>query len=162
MRQRILHPFRPSPGECRLLIAGVLLGGLGAVLAFVVVSQVADRGDLLRGWSLSDAWCAASGAIGGILSFYIGRRWLGRSGAVGAIRALCAVVWIGCLTALIAGTLILPGYGTMFGPMLFGTVILARPALFLAWSCGLILSHLLVREWRMERLRFAERAANWH
>ena len=70
---------------------------------------------------------------------------------MGTVRALAGIVVVSCLAALVTGTLILPGYGTMFGPMLMVLNILDHPALALGWFYALILAHMLIREYRSER-----------
>ena len=161
MRKRLLHPFRPSPGEARLLTAGALTGAIGALTAFVAVTQFQARGDLLRVWSGSDIWCAFAGACGAIQGLYMWRRWLGQPGAVGALRAVAGLSLALLTGAVIAGTLILPVYGTMFGPVLAGVTILSHPMLTLGWICGLVLMHLTTRDWRIERQRLMQRMEAW-
>ena len=161
MRERVLHPFRPSSGERSLLIAAALTAIVGAGLAKAVVAQIHDT-SLLDKWSGLSTWCAISGAFGAVSALYLGRAWLGQPGAVGTLRALAGIVVVSGLAALVAGTLILPGYGTMFGPMLLALNILDHPALALGWAYALILAHMLFREYRAERRRVARSSPAQH
>ena len=154
MRERVLHPFRPSSGERSLLIAAAITAALGAALAKAIVTQI-HTGALLHEWGGFGAWHALSGGFGAVSGLYLGRRWLGQPGATGTLRALAGIVVVSCLAALVTGTLILPGYGTMFGPMLMILNILDHPALALGWFYSLILAHMLFREYRTERRRVA-------
>ena len=150
MRDRLLHPFRPSAGERSLLIAAGLTTLVGVLMTSVIVADLRNRG-WDDGWGRIDSWCALSGGFGALGGLYLGRAWLGGPGALGTLRALAGIVVIGFLSALVAGTLILPGYGTMFGPMILLVNIAAHPALALGWCYALILAHLLFREYRLER-----------
>jgi hypothetical protein len=67
------------------------------------------------------------------------------------IRAVGGIVLI-CFTApIVAGSLALPLYGTMFGPFMFGTTIVAVPLLGLIWAFTLLAVHLCLAPWRRER-----------
>lgn len=151
MRDRLLHPWRPSEGEKQLLTAIFGVAIFGGMFSFVIVSQMGEEKSMLRHLSLADLWFVTAGALGAMGGIYLGRRWLGHPGPRGALLATLGVPMISFLCAVIGGTLALPFYGTMFGPMIFALTLLGNPFLAVVWFTVLTATHFLMAGWRRER-----------
>ena len=161
MRETFVHPLRPTTGEKRLLAAGTSVGTCGGIAAFVIVTQMGQNKAMLRSLTDADLWFVTAGVLGAMAGLYIGRRWFGHEGVRGVLRALAGLIVVSFVGALVGGTLALPLYGTMFGPMMFTLTLAANPVLAVLWVNTLIGSHLLIRVWRRERasLRIAPAVA---
>ena len=62
----------------------------------------------------------------------------GKPGALGLARAIVGSVAVAILAAIVAGTLIVPLYGTVYGPLLIVSEFIAKPWLAVAWFGVLI------------------------
>lgn len=151
MRDRFLHPLRPSTGEKRLLAAIFCVGLCGALLSFVIVTQMGASKQYLRAMTHADAWFYFSGIAGALGGLYLGRDWFGHSGIAGTIRFIGGIIVVSFTGGLIGGSLAIPLYGTMFGPLMVGLTLWGNPALGIFWLAALTASHVLVRTWRRER-----------
>ena len=151
MRDSLVHPLRPTTGEKRLLAAGMGVGICGGIVAFTIVTQLGQNKAMLRSVTDADLWFVTCGVVGALGGLYLGRRWMGHAGLTGALRCLAGLLVVSFAGALIGGTLALPFYGTMFGPMMFGLTLAANPAVALLWLNTLICTHCLIRVWRRER-----------
>ena len=151
MRDTFVHPLRPTAGEKRLLAAGAVVGLGGAIAAHVIVTQMGQNKALLRSLTDADLWFVIAGALGAVAALYSGRRWFGHDGLRGVLKAMAGIIVVSFVGALVGGTLALPLYGTMFGPMMFTLTLAANPGLAVLWLVALTGSHLLIRVWRRER-----------
>ena len=151
MRETFVHPLRPTSGEKRLLAAGAGVGLCGGFAAFVIVTQMGQNKAMLRSLTDADLWFMVAGVLGAMTGLYAGRRWFGHEGPRGALKVVAGLLVVSFVGALVGGTLALPLYGTMFGPMMFTLTLAANPALSVLWVASLIGSHLLIRCWRRER-----------
>ncbi|MFZ3581090.1 hypothetical protein ACOI1H_02815 [Loktanella sp. DJP18] len=151
MRDRFVHPLRPTPGERRLLAAGLGVAVCGGLMSFVIVTQMGQNKTMLRSMTDADLWFVTAGMLGGIGGLYMGRNWLGHGGPAGAVKAVAGMLVVSFAGALIAGSLALPLYGTMFGPLMLGLTLAGNPALALLWLTVMTGSHLLFRTWRREK-----------
>lgn len=145
------NEFDPTPGERGLAVAYAVIAMFGTVLAFVVVNSLGGGTDIIRPMGLYDFWIIFSGAVGAFGGLYFGCVWLGHPGFAGWWKALVAIPVISLVAALIAGTLALPGHGTMFGPLGLLTTLIANPLLALLWSTTIIAAHFRFILWRKER-----------
>ena len=163
MRETFVHPLRPTTGEKRLLAAATGVGTCGGIAAFVIVTQMGQNKAMLRSLTDADLWFVTAGVLGAMAGLYIGRRWFGHEGVRGLLRTLAGLIVVSFVGALVGGTLALPLYGTMFGPMMFTLTLAANPVLAVLWINTLIGAHLLIRVWRRERaiLRSAPAVAPW-
>ena len=75
------------------------------------------------------------------------------------IRALRGIIAVSFVGTLIGGTLALPFYGTMFGPLMFVLTLVGHPGLAALWLATLIACHFLLQVWRRERAQSAEPVA---
>ncbi|MBM1219461.1 hypothetical protein JQU17_04570 [Ponticoccus sp. SC2-23] len=137
-----------SRGEARLVLGCVFTALFGAALAFVVVLRLDSGAVFNRAMTTYEYWIVTSGFIGGGVSVYLSRHALGHSGFAITLRGMASTTF---LAALIAGTLALPLYGTMFGPFTLVLIFAASPVVAFLWFCNLFAVHVLVREWQRER-----------
>ena len=151
-----VFPPRPrlSAGERQFYIAALIVALMGALLAHVSLSDISAQGHV-QDLHLRDPmtlWTLAAGAIGAVAGFgSTYARWFGYAGTVGWIRALYGGVGISLVGSVVGGTLILPYYGTMFGPFQLVIVMIAHPLLALAWVAVLAAVHWLLIPWQAER-----------
>lgn len=141
-----------SVGERRFLVALCGTGVLGAVLACIGVMRLSDTSPASQSEFVFTYWTAVAGfvgAAGGFMSSY--SRWFGHIGSSGWLSALCGAMVLSGVGSVVAGSLILPLYGTMFGPLQLVTTLIAHPLLAVSWIGMLICVHGLLRPWRAER-----------
>jgi hypothetical protein len=150
MRSTFNHPLSPTSGEKRLLAAALAVGLAGGVIIFAIVTQMGDNKALLRSLTGADLWFVVAGVLGSLCALYIGRDWFGHRGLRGTLKAVAGILSISFMGTIIGGTLALPFYGTMFGPMMFGVTLAAYPVLALIWLNALVAAHLLFMIWRRE------------
>ncbi|MBQ1202866.1 MAG: hypothetical protein IIX61_03535, partial [Loktanella sp.] len=75
------------------------------------------------------------------LALRIARGWFGLPGRLGWVRAFVGGFVALIVAAVIGGSLILPGYGTLYAPLMVLTAVMARPVVGLIWFAGAIGSH---------------------
>jgi hypothetical protein len=146
--------FRPiglTDGERRLILAMASMAMLGATIGLAVSVQLGGGADFLQGLAPYDLWIVASGAIGTTAALWLMRHRMGHPGLWGLAQAVLGMVGISFLAPLIGGTLVLPAYGTMFGPFTLGVILFGAPALGLLWCVTLVFVHHLMRLWVAER-----------
>ncbi len=140
-----------SDGERALAIALLATALFGAVVATIAVMRF-DRGAVIgRPLSPYEIWIVASGAIGAAAGLYLWRHRIGHLGPRGAVRSLGGMVLVSVLGAVIAGTLALPLYGTMFGPFTLVVILASSPFAAMAWFVNQLAAHLLVQRFHAER-----------
>lgn len=140
-----------SDGEQRLGIAYVALGFFGAVLALAVQSRLGDSVGGPPVLDLRTVWMCFAGALGTGYGFHICRTRIGVPGLTGGLYALAQGIWVTMVSAVIAGTITLPVFGTMFAPWLLFTTFLEVPILLAMWACVFTAAHLLAARWQAER-----------
>ena len=143
----IRHPRR-SEGERRLFIGQLMTGIFGALLALVVVFRLSPDALIDRPISGFEWWVVTAGFIGGWSATGLARERLGRRGLGNMLLGMGAVTFF---APIIAGTLGLPLYGTMFGPFTLALIFVASPITALLWAANLVGVHILFRTWHAER-----------
>lgn len=138
-----------SAGERCLGLAYAVLGALGGILTVVAISRLSDGALGLNGWY--ELWAGISGGIGFAFSLYLAGDLFGNAGWAGHRRAIYGGLWITIVAALICGSLALPGYGTMFAPLVLAGLFASSPTLVLLLMAVLAAAHILVGVWRRER-----------
>ncbi|TNY30865.1 hypothetical protein [Pelagovum pacificum] len=141
-----------TDGERARALAYLLVAVVGAWMSFVIVTNL-DNPDRpffqpLTGY---ETWQIAAGAIGAIVGLALSGELLGQSGRYGWKRAIWGGVFVSFVGALVAGTLVLPLFGTMFGPFSLFVALVGRPLLAVVWIAHLAGAHWLLRRWRQER-----------
>ncbi|KAA9007909.1 hypothetical protein [Histidinibacterium aquaticum] len=141
-----------TPGERGRLLAYLVVAIFGAAFALIVVSRLeGDRPGLLTGMSLYHWWVVISGAVGAAGGLYLSGEALGHPGKSGWSKAAWGALVTSFAGSLIAGTLALPLYGTMFGPFSLAVTLAGSPLLAVLWFGCLFRAHYLLSFWRRER-----------
>ena len=138
-------------GAKRLALAYTVVSLGGAAVGIAMLAQLGD-GLAFESWpSPFEIWTVIACAIGAAAGLHMGRDHFGHPGPVGFLRAVLACLWVSFLGSLIGGTLALPIYGTMFGPLSLAATLITRPLLALVWFGNLFACHVFVAYHRAER-----------
>lgn len=141
----------PTKGERSLALAVFVVGLLGAYLALTVVLRLSGGPAIGTALSYYDYWVIGAGAAAAVFALYVSKRFLGHGGYKGWARALWGVLHLSFIGSLVAGTLALPVYGTMFGPFTLAVSLIGAPFLGIAWLSGLLAAHAMLVPFREER-----------
>ena len=146
--KRFLTP--PSPAERTLLLAYMGLAACGAMLGSEALSGLQGLVDVIgEGVAL---WVLALASAGGAcISGYLLRDRFGFVGRMGFTKACFGSVLATLALGVAAGTLVLPIFGTMFGPWLLVLTIATKPWMALPWLAALYGFHLAFISYRNER-----------
>jgi hypothetical protein len=125
---------------------------LGAMLACVAVMRLSDASLGGDGSLAITYWTIFAGCVGGAFGFWACyERWFGYAGIGGWISAAFGALAFSGIGSVTAGTLILPLYGTMFGPLQLIMTMIGKPMLAVIWLGMMICTHGLLGQWRRER-----------
>lgn len=133
------------------MVAQGLVAFIGAVVASVAVIRLNHGAFFVQSLSTYEWWIVVAGAMGSALAFYLVRERFGHGGIQGVMRAIGGAIWVSFIGSIIAGTLALPIYGTMFGPFTLGVTFTSSPLLGAFWFGTLMSAHGLMRVLRAER-----------
>ncbi|RYG91751.1 hypothetical protein EU803_04615 [Loktanella sp. IMCC34160] len=136
--------------KCRWL-AYALIAAFGAGISLVAVARIGHGAGLSHAMSAYEQWIVVAGAIGAATGLFVARDRFGLPGMQGALRAARGGVIATITGPVVAGTLALPLYGTMFGPFTFVVMLAGAPILAVLWVLNLSAIHVLFRAWRKER-----------
>lgn len=143
---------RLSGGEKNYLLALSSIGVVGAILAIVVTLRLSAHGAIRIEVDAFTVWTAIAGCIGAMCGFTsVYSRWFGFPEGAGWIRALIGGLLLSGIGSVVAGTLILPYYGTMFAPFQLIIAMIEFPVLGLVWVAIIVCAHKLLEDWRAER-----------
>lgn len=146
---RLLAKWLPDPGgERRVAMAMAVVALVGAIVASRAQEHLTGTLQVEGGYHL---WVILAGMLGAPAGLAIAVHNHGHRGAAGLARLVWGIVSGSFIAALIGGSLALPIYGTMFGPMLLGLVFAASPWLALLWLGAFVLTHRAMADWRRER-----------
>ena len=140
-----------SDGERALVLAYLGVALSGAFLSFSIVNEIGSKDEVVRSFGALDLWMILAGLIGSCVALYLSSENLGHGGWQGLRRLLTAMLAITIFGAAIGGTLALPLYGTMFGPLLVVLTLAANRLLALFWIATLVAAHFGHLMWRRER-----------
>lgn len=141
--------IRASRGQRLRIVALALPTLAGALLCLLSVGAL-DPGPSDAG-ATQMAWWFVAGGVGVwlVLRFNLGR--FGWPRPRGWARMAGGVLFVTFFAPVLAGTLVLPLYGTMFGPLALWIMFLRQPVLAIAWFGVLVAAHLLMQHYRRER-----------
>ena len=151
MRKRWRNRQIPTEGERARALAYITIALFGAGFAFLTVTRMYGARVLGAGLTWYDLWIVVSGGIGAAAALFLAGDRMGQPGFRGIYRALVGMIWVSFVGALIAGTLALPFYGTMFGPFTLGVTLTSAPLLAMLWFANLLSVHALLTRWHIER-----------
>ena len=150
-KTRVTGDVFQSRGEKSRLGAFAMVGAFGAAIGFLVAMHLSQGALLRQGLAPYDLWMIVAGSIGSMAGLYIAGNWFGHGGWQGMVKALAASVWVSFVGSLIGGTLMLPLYGTMFGPFTLAITLSTRPLFAVLWFANLFGAHLMLTYWQRER-----------
>jgi hypothetical protein len=143
--------WRITDGERSLVLALASMAMLGATFGLIVSVRLGSGQILSLGLQAYDLWIILSGALGNAFALWLMRHRMGQPGLAGLAQALLGIMGITFLGPVIAGSLMLPFYGTMFGPFTMFIILAGAPAMAFVWLATLALVHYLMRPWFDER-----------
>lgn len=142
--------IRPSRGERLRSLALALVALAGAVLCLASVGTLdpSRAGPAGTGATL---WRLMAGALGGFVALRFNLDRFGWLHLRGWARMAGGSLLVTLFAPVVAGSLILPLYGTMFGPFALILTLIRHPVLALVWLGTLLAAHLLLQDHRRER-----------
>ena len=124
----------------------------GAILAQIAVLRLSEAVPSSQFELAFTFWAGLAGCIGGAIGiWYASDKWFGFSGLAGWVTASFGALAVTGVAAVIAGSLILPFYGTMFAPLQVIMMMIESPMLAVVWFGMMICAQGLLRQWRSER-----------
>ena len=148
---RLRSIFHLSRGEKAYALAYAIVMSVSAGLTVFVLAGIEGVASLPADGSYYSVWTAIAGVIGGAFALYAARGWLGLPGAFGWVRALVGGTAAALIAAVIAGSLIMPIYGTFYAPVMLATEFVEFPLLALGWFGAIFVAHSLMTSLKQER-----------
>ena len=140
----------PNPAERGIFVALAGLAGTGSLLGFEALQDLQAM-TALFGASVGEWFSALAGAVGGASGGGLMRDRFGQPGALGGLSAVLGVFLATMLLGIVAGTLVLPLFGTMFGPWLIVVTTVETPWILLPWVIALFGLHLAMKSYVREQ-----------
>lgn len=132
------------------MFALILGGAVGALLCVMSVHAL-DGAAPLANSPILHLWRLVAGFVGTAGLLWLNRGRFGWPGWRGWMIMAGGALMVTLFAPVAAGTLVLPIYGTMFGPLALTVTLLRRPLLALLWFGTLIAAHRLCTLYRAER-----------
>lgn len=151
MSAHIFEKLALSRGEKSSVLAYGAVMAMTAGITILIMSGVDGAGLIWADTSWFSQWIIFAGAVSGGISLALARGWMGLEGGFGMLRALVGSMAVAIMAAMIAGILIDPLLGVVYGPVLLVTEFLARPWIAFGWLIGSMTVHALLLEARRER-----------
>lgn len=151
MRSRSRTRHTRTEGERSRALAFFLIGVFGAGMGLLAVTQLSHGAFFSRRMTPYEWYVVVVSAVGAKAALFLAGDRLGQPGLSGYLRGLAGGVWVSFVGALIAGTLALPVYGTMFGPFTLAVTLAGAPMLMGFWLAQLTALHVLMGIWQRER-----------
>lgn len=151
MRQRLRNRYRLSDGKRAQALAYFLVAVVGLGMGYLNVVRLADGRPLIEGFSWYERWIVLCAGLGAVTALFLSGDRMGQGGPWSAARALAGAIWVSIVGAIIAGTLALPLYGTMFAPFSLVITLATSPVIALIWAAHLLGIHILLGIFQRER-----------
>jgi hypothetical protein len=152
MFARITKAFSLTQDEKAVVWAYLVFSLMTTGTGYAVLSRTGPLSGFGAGGGLYESWMLVATALAAGVSLFIARGWIGMPGMLGALRAAVGACVLLFLITLIAGTLILPAYGTFYAPFLVLTAFMETPALAVVWCGGVFVAHRLLAHASAARL----------
>jgi hypothetical protein len=133
MSARLLKTLSLSRGEKSSVLSYAALIAMSAGMTILIMSGIEGDNLFWSGKSWFSQWVIFAGALSGGISLVLARGWMGLEGSLGVFRALVGSIAIAIMAAMVAGLLIDPLFGVVYGPVLLLTEFMAKPWLAAAW-----------------------------
>ena len=141
---RLKNLLKFSKGEKAVLLAYAAVMAMAAGFTVFVMSGIEGSAGILRTPTLYTAWVIGAGALGGGLGLFSARGCMGQPHAMGWARAIVGSTAVALIASVVAGTFILPVYGTIYAPVMLMTATLAAPWLAAMWYATVLGAHYLM------------------
>lgn len=139
------------PGIRILLLLFLYHGCVGGVAGYGVAQRLRLDG-VLAGMSVHMiVWIVVAAILGMVIGFAIHFRAIGHRGACGIVRSLAAQIMLTLTATLIAGTLIVPLHGTLYGPLVVAELAVDGPVPLVVWPFEALTIHWLMTIWQAEK-----------
>lgn len=148
MLQDLSRRFLPTPGVQSLALAYVVVMGFGVIFSLIVILRLDSTALLRRTLTPYEYWIIVSGALGAGAALRFSLPWFGTSSLRLTLGGVAMVTFV---APIVAGSLALPLYGTMFGPFILVLILAASPVTALLWGATLLCVDRLVRKFLAER-----------
>jgi hypothetical protein len=133
-----------TKGEKAFVLAYGAVIAMTAGITLLIMSGVEGANAIPTDPSFYTFWIIFAGALSGGASLYAAHGWMGQPGGFGLARAMVGSLAVAFVAALIAGTMILPIYGTFYAPVMLITEFIDKPWLALAWFVVLMGAHYMM------------------
>lgn len=133
-----------TKGEKARIYAFATVMAMSAGFTVLIMAGVEGSAGLVSNPSLYTYWVIGAGAVGGGVGLYLARGWMGQAHAMGWARAIVGSFAVALIASVVAGTLILPLYGTAYAPVMMATAVIAAPWLGVIWFGVLLGAHYLM------------------
>jgi hypothetical protein len=144
MSARIFKSFALSRGEKASVLAYAAVIAMAAGMTILIMSGVQGDHLIWGGKSWFSAWVIVAGALSGGIGLALAQGWMGLEGTLGTLRAIVGSVAVAVMAAMIAGLLIDPLLGIVYGPILLMTELMEKPWLAIAWLFVAMAAHSLM------------------
>lgn len=143
---------RLTLGERNFLLAAISVAAVGAGLACLITARLAAKDGAIVALDPFTLWTLVAGAVGALAGFFSAYHvWFGHAGPQGWVRCIIGGLVVSGVGSVIAGTLILPYYGTMFAPFQMIIAMIGSPWMALIWGGVIVAAHRWLIKWRAER-----------
>lgn len=133
MSARLIKSLTLSRGEKASILAYAAVVAISAGMTIFVMSGVEGDNLIWGDQSWFSAWVIVAGAVSGGIALALAHGWMGLDGAFGVLRAFVGSIAIAIMGSMIAGLLINPLLGVVYGPVLLVTEFIESPWLVAAW-----------------------------
>lgn len=140
-----------SKGEKAYILAFAAVIAVSAGLTLFIMSGIDQSVALPQEPTAYTGWVIGAGALSGFFALFAARGYMGGAGILGFVRALVGSTAAGIIAAAIAGTLIMPIYGTFYAPVIVATEFISNPLLPLAWYIVMMGAHYMMKIYADER-----------
>lgn len=144
MSARLVKSLSLGRAEKAIVAAYAAVIAMSAGITILIMSGVEGDNLLWGDKSWFSYWVIFAGALSGGLALSLARGWMGAEGVLGSIRAIVGGIAVAFMAALIAGLLIDPLLGLVYGPVLVMTEFMNKPWLAMAWLIGMACAHALM------------------
>lgn len=140
----------PNRAERSLIIAVALLCISGGWLSIESLGKLQAAIPIITG-DFAAWWLGVAGAVGAAAAAYSARNSFGRSGRYGAMIAVVGGVAATLVLGIVGGTIVLPIYGTMFGPWLTVVSAFEGNTAIVPWAAALYGFHRAIAYYQWDR-----------
>lgn len=139
-----------TPGRLCLVLSFLISCWSALALSGACLSWLVEH-DIAFGADRAGLWARAIAVFTALAGVFYYRHQLGQPGWRGLARSLLVQSHITLMTALIAGSIVLPVMGTLYAPIVTFQLIFFPPITLLKTLAYAMVMHVLMRVWTQER-----------